>query len=96
MEFTDVKIYKRKKRGPVLAYANVILNKAFIIRGITLLENEKNGRWISMPSRLLINKENKEEHHFRDICHPLNNDIRTELTELVFAAYDEFIENEDK
>lgn len=101
MEFTDVKIYKTKKRGPVLAYANVILSDSFIIRGITLLESEKNGRWISMPSRLLINKDNKnkdnkEEHHFRDVCHPLNNDVRTELTELVFAAYDEFMKNEEK
>ena len=40
MEITNVKIYKAKQRGPVLAYANVILDKQFMIRGITLIEKE--------------------------------------------------------
>ena len=54
MEITNVKIYKAKQRGPVLAYANVILDKQFMIRGITLIE--KDGRkFISMPSRRVLN-----------------------------------------
>lgn len=53
MEITNVKIYKAKQRGPVLAYANVILDKQFMIRGITLIE--KDGRkFISMPSRRVL------------------------------------------
>jgi stage V sporulation protein G len=91
MEITDVKIFKTKKRGPVLAYANVILDNCFIIRGITLLETEKNGRFISMPSRKLRN----EERSYRDVCHPLNSNVRNELTEIIFASYDEFIETEE-
>ena len=35
MEITDVKIFKAKKRGAVLAYANVVLDGKFIIRSIT-------------------------------------------------------------
>ena len=93
MEITDVKIFKTKKRGPVLAYANVILDNRFIIRGITLLETEKNGRFISMPSRLL---RGEQKHHYRDMCHPLNSEVRDELTQSIFTAYDEFIENEEK
>lgn len=31
---------------------------------------------------------------FRDICHPLNNDVRTEITNKIFEAYEEFIEEE--
>lgn len=90
MEITNVRIFKAKKRGPVLAYANVILDNQFIIRGVTLLETEK-GRFISMPSRRIID----EERHFRDVAHPLNSDIRTKLTEEIFEAYDEFIENQE-
>ena len=93
MKITDVKIFKTKKGAPVLAYANVILDNRFIIRGITLLETEKNGRFISMPSRPLRNTENKVS--FRDTCHPLNNQVRNEITETIFAAYDEFIENQE-
>jgi len=90
MEITNVKIFKAKKRGHILAYANVILDHQFIIRGITLLETEK-GRFISMPARRLKNAERT----FRDICHPLNNNVRNELTQTIFAAYDEFVENEN-
>ena len=75
MEITNVKVFRAKKRGPVLAYANVILDNQFIIRGVTLLETEK-GRFISMPSRRLRDGE----RHFRDVCHPLNSDIRTKIT----------------
>ena len=40
MEITNVKIYRARQGGPVLAYANVILDNKFIIRGITLLEKD--------------------------------------------------------
>lgn len=93
MEITDVRIFKTRKKGPVLAYANVILDDRFIIRGVTLLETEKNGRFISMPARLL-RAENKRS--YRDVCHPLDSEVRTELTQRIFAAYDEFIENESE
>lgn len=90
MEIKEIKIFKARQKGPVLAYANVILDNQFIIRGITLLETEK-GRFVSMPSRRL----RTGERHFRDVCHPLNSDVRTELTEAIFDAYDESIENEE-
>jgi len=90
MKITDVKIFKAKQRGPVLAYANVILDNKFIIRGITLIEKGEK-RYISMPARRLRD----EERSYRDICHPLNSDVRNELTEKVFDAYDEFIESEE-
>lgn len=90
MEITDVKIFRAKKRGPVLAYANVVLDNKFIIRGITLLETEK-GKFISMPARRLRDGE----RHFRDICHPLNSEVREELTDAIFTAYEEFIETEE-
>lgn len=91
MEITDVRIFKARGKGVVLAYANVILDGKFIIRGITLVETEKNGRFISMPSRRL----RTGERSYRDVCHPLNSDVRTELTEKIFAAYDELIESEE-
>ena len=92
MEITDVKIFKAKMRGPVLAYANVILNNYFIIRRITLIER-KGKRYLSMPATLTRDSINADRKTYRDICHPLNNDVRKELTEKIFAAYDEFIEN---
>ena len=42
-----------------------------------------------MPSRRLRN----QQRAFRDICHPLNTEVRNELTEIIFAAYDEYMQN---
>ena len=88
MKITNIKIFT-KQRGPVLGYANIILDNKFIIRGVTLVETEKRGRFISMPSRRLRN----QQRAFRDICHPLNTEVRNELTEIIFAAYDEYMQN---
>lgn len=90
MEITNVRIFKAKRRGAVLAYANVVLDNKFIIRGITLLETEK-GRFISFPSRRI----NDRERHYRDVAHPLNSEVRKEMTEAIFNAYEEFLLNEE-
>lgn len=90
MEITNVKIYKARQGGPVLAYANVILDRQFIIRGITLIEKDGR-RFISMPSRRVRNGE----RHFRDTAHPLNSEVREELTEAIFDAYEEFLKLEE-
>lgn len=92
MEITNITIFKTNLKEPVLARANVILSGAFIIRGITLIEG-KNGRFLSMPSRRL---RNTEKVSYRDVCHPLNQEIRDELTSKIFEAYDEFVKAESK
>ena len=92
MKITDIKIFKAKEKGALLAYANVILDNQFIIRGISLLETEKNGRFLGMPSRRLKG----EKASFRDLCHPINQDTRQMITEAVLDAYEELEENEDE
>ncbi len=94
MEITDIKIFKTRKQGPVLGYANVIFDQKFIIRGITLLETEKRGRFISMPARLLRNTG--EMKSYRDICHPISRDIHDDLTNAIFSTYDDFLANEEQ
>lgn len=93
MEITEIKIFKTNLTKPVLARANVILGGKFIIRGITLIEG-KHGRFISMPSRRLKNTDNSDKVSYRDVCHPLNQEIRDELTSKIFEAYDEFIKTQ--
>ena len=90
MEITNIKIFKARQRRPVLAYANVILDNQFIIRGITLIEKDDK-RFISMPSR----RVGDSERNFRDTAHPLNQKIREELTNAIFDAYEEFLKSEE-
>ena len=94
MKITDIKIFNAKKRGPVLAYANVVLDNYFIIRRITLIE-KKGKRYLSMPATSTRDSIHADRKEYRDICHPLNSAARSKLTEKVFAAYDEFIKLEN-
>ena len=91
MEITDIKIFKIKQRGALLGYANVIFNNSFIIRGIQIFENERNGRFVAMPSRRL----RQEKRAYRDLCHPLNQETRELLTKEIFEAYDALEEKEE-
>lgn len=91
MEITNIKIFKIKQRGALLGYANVIFNNSFIIRGIKILENERNGRFVAMPSRRL----RQEKRAYRDLCHPLNQETRELLTKEIFEAYDALEETEE-
>lgn len=88
MDIKKVQIFKANSKKGVLAYANVIIDDCFIIKGIKLIETEKSGKFIAMPSRRLINKKAK----FIDVCHPLNAEIRKEFTDKIFEAYEKFIE----
>lgn len=84
IKVTEVRIFKVEKRGALLGYANIVLNDSFIIRGIRILENQRIGRFVAMPSRRL----NGEKRAYRDLCHPLNQEVRDLITKEIFDAYD--------
>ena len=84
IKVTEVRIFKVEKRGALLGYANIVLNDSFIIRGIRILENQRIGRFVAMPSRRL----NGEKRAYRDLCHPLNQEVRDLITKEIFDTYD--------
>lgn len=63
------------------AFASVILNNAFIIKDLKIIEGN-NGRFVAMPSR------RGKDGIFRDVAHPLNQDTRDYLEKLVLQAYE--------
>lgn len=84
IKVTEVRIFKIKQRGALLGYANIVLNDSFIVRGIRILENQRIGRFVTMPSRRL----NGEKRAYRDLCHPLNQEVRDLITKEIFDTYD--------
>ena len=84
IKVTEVRIFKIKQRGALLGYANIVLNDSFIVRGIRILESERAGRFVAMPSRRL----NGEKRAYRDLCHPLNQEVRDLITKEIFDTYD--------
>ncbi len=84
IKITEVRIFKIKQRGALVGYANIVLNDSFIIRGIRIIESQRGGRFVAMPSRRLKG----EQRAYRDLCHPLNQEVRDLITKEIFDAYD--------
>ena len=64
------------------AFASIILNNAFIIKDLKIIEGN-NGRFVAMPSR------RGKDGVFRDVAHPLNQDTRDYVEKAILAAYEE-------
>ena len=79
MEITRIKIYPIDK-DKVKAYADVIFDNCFVVKGIKLIYGER--YFISMPSR-----ERKDGSH-TDIAFPINSETRKKIELKVLAEYE--------
>lgn len=81
MEVTGVKIRKLDS-GALRGVAEITLNNSLVIHEIRIIESKKDGKlFLSMPSR------KTPEGAIKDICHPINNELRTLITDAVLEAY---------
>ncbi len=81
MKITDIKIFPVALEGRLKAYVSITFDDSFIVREIKLIKNNA-GMFVSMPSR------RKTDGSFKDIAHPLNNEMRKLIEEKVIEAYD--------
>ena len=81
MKITSVSVRKiTKENSRLRGIASVLLDDSFAIHDIRILEGD-NGLFIAMPSRKTATGE------YKDVCHPINPDVRTEFTNAVLDAY---------
>lgn len=71
--------------GRLKAIAEVVLDGAFVIHNVRLIEGER-GFFAAMPSYIDRNGE------YRDTCHPINAECNEGITDAVTAAYREACE----
>ncbi len=83
MTITEVKIFPVEDGGRLKAYATMVLDDAFIIRDLKVIDGD-NGLFVSMPSR------RKKDGSFRDIAHPLNAEMRTTVEQTIINEYNDF------
>lgn len=82
MVITDIKVRKLFEEGPMKAIVSVTFDGQLALHDIKVISvRDKN--FIVMPSR------KNPDGTYRDIVHPINAAFRSELEELVLAAYDE-------
>lgn len=82
MDITNVNMKKVEIEGRVKALASITIDDSFAIHDIKVVES--NGRtFVAMPSKRNANGE------FKDIAHPINNETRAILEQVILDKYKE-------
>lgn len=81
MNITDVRIRKLKDDGKMKAVVSVTFDEAFVVHDIKIIEGQS-GLFVAMPSRKV------GEADYRDIAHPINSSMRSEIQATIFEAYE--------
>lgn len=64
------------------AVASITIDNVFVVHDIKIIDGEK-GLFIAMPSR------KTQDGEYRDIVHPINQDTRSFLQDLILNKYQE-------
>lgn len=65
----------------VCAIASIVIDDAFVVHDLRIVNGDK-GLFVAMPSRKLPNGD------FRDVCHPINSEARTEIQRVVLEHFE--------
>lgn len=80
MEITEVKVFPVNE-DKLKAYVTIIFENCFVVRDLKII-NGNTGLFVAMPSK------KRKDGTFRDIAHPLNSEMRSELEKRVLAEYE--------
>ena len=79
MEITDVKVIPVDDEK-LKAFVSIVFDHCFVVTDIKVINGPK-GLFVSMPSK------KRKDGTFKDIAHPLNNQMRQYLEEKVLSLY---------
>ncbi len=80
MKITEVKIFPVNEER-LKAYVSITIENSFVIRDLKIIQGP-NGLFVAMPSK------KRKDGQFRDIAHPLNQETRSEIEDLIFDAFE--------
>lgn len=80
MKVTEVKVFAVNEER-LKAYVTITLDDCFVIRDLKIIKGNE-GLFVAMPSK------KRKDGQFKDIAHPLNQEMRDELEKAVFDAYE--------
>ncbi len=89
MNITDIRIRKVGDESKLKAVASITFDGEFVVHDIKVIEGQ-NGMFIAMPSKKM------GEGDFRDIAHPLTQEVRTQLKDAVLDAYNKAFSEESE
>src|SRR5580765_7265609 len=79
MEITDVKVIPVEDEK-LKAFVSIVFDQCFVVTDIKIIHGPK-GLFVSMPSK------KRKDGTFKDIAHPLNNQMRQYLEDKVLSVY---------
>ena len=79
MEITDVKVIPVDDEK-LKAFVSIVFDQCFVVTDIKVIHGPK-GLFVSMPSK------KRKDGTFKDIAHPLNNQMRQYLEEKILGVY---------
>ena len=82
MQITEVRLRLVKDSGRLKATASVTFDESFVVHDLRVVESDSS-LFIAMPNKKLANGE------YRDIAHPINNEVRDYIASTVIAKYNE-------
>lgn len=80
MEVTEVKVFPVNEEK-LKAYATITFDNCFVVRDLKVISGETS-LFIAMPSK------KKKDGTFKDIAHPLNNEMRGKIEKAIIAEYE--------
>ena len=86
MTITDIRIKKVSTDGKMKAVVSVTFDDAFVVHDIKIIEGQDK-LFTAMPSR------KTPEGEYKDIAHPINSEMRTQLEQVILAKYEEELQN---
>jgi len=91
IEVTEVIVRKIPKEGKVKAICSIILNNAFAVHDVKVIENLQGKLIVAMPNRKV--EANEGNFKWKDVAHPTRPDIRQAIERAVMKALKEYEEN---
>lgn len=83
MVITEVKVFPVNE-DRLKAYVSITIDNAFVVRDLKIIDGTT-GLFVAMPSK------KRKDGQFKDIAHPLNQETRQMIEQMVFEAYEKEI-----
>ena len=87
MEITEININIRGEEK-LKAFVNITFDDVFVVRGLKVIQGNS-GLFVCMPSRKM------PDGAYKDIAHPIRNEFRQQLEQMILDEYNRLLENEE-
>ncbi|HLT00368.1 MAG TPA: septation regulator SpoVG [Acholeplasma sp.] len=87
MQVTDVRVRLVASDSRLRGVVTITFDDAFVVHDIRVIEGE-NGIFVAMPSKKMPNGG------FRDIAHPIHQEMRKSVEDAIIAAYNEALKTQ--